>query len=412
MPRNRSYLLLSFFTLLNIMGFADRSLITGFSISIINDLHINYSQFSTLSGVVFVAANAFAMLLMGYLADRFHRPRLIGFCLMLWSGMTALCGFASNFLQMAIARGLTGMGESGLAPSALGILSDVFPSHKRGMALGVFYIGVPVGVALSYFVAAYLGPVLGWRNCFLLLGCVGICLSLILFFIKDPRKPNIIQDHNRSNAIVETLNLLKTIPSLRYLLLGAIFINFSIGSTVLDLVWFVKERNFTQLQAQQLAGAFFLVGGIMGTWLGGLGSDWFAKRYPFGGRSLFLWITYSFLGIVSVVCRIIPETNPLFLPCCFIGCINIMIIASSPLAAAIEFVPEQNRSTMIAIGLILCNVLGYSFGSFVVGYLSDYFAKIGYQNPISWADFWVTLIGLPGVICFYLSYRFHKKSEV
>ena len=94
----------------------------------------------------------------------------------------------------------------------------------------------------------------------------------------------------------------------------------------------------------------------------------------------------------------------------FIGCINIMLASGVSIAAATELVPERIRSTTIAFTIIVTNVVGYSIGSFPVGALSDYFTRLGYAEPISWADFWITIGALPAIMCFYLSYRSQRNQ--
>ncbi|WP_046243780.1 MFS transporter [Hymenobacter terrenus] len=407
-PVRHPYLFLFFFTLLNVLGFADRSLLAGFSLQIISELKMSYAQFSFLSGVAFIFFNSGSLLAMGHLADRVHRPRLIAVGMLLWSLMTAFSGLARGFGMLAFTRGMVGVGEASLAPSSLGMLSDVFPERRRGFVLGLYFVGTPVGVAVSYFIAAVLGPKLGWRNCFLGLGALGVVFSLVLPFLRDPRPAatTATTDGLPADAGLRVLLVIlrRSVP-LQLLLLGGILINFSIGATVLDLVWLVKEKGFLEKEAQGIAGSFFLVGGIMGTWLGGVGGDWFSQRFPGGGRALFLAVVYAFLAPMSVVLRVMPPTHILFYPFVFVGCINIMLASGVPIAAATELVPERIRSSVIALSIVATSVFGYSSGSYLVGVLSDYFTRLGYASPISWADLWITVAALPAVACFYLCYR-------
>ena len=136
-----------------------------------------------------------------------------------------------------------------------------------------------------------------------------------------------------------------------------------------------------------------------------MGGDWFSRRFPDGGRALFLAVVYAFLGPVSVAFRVLPTSHVLFYPFMFIGCINIMLAAGGCVTAATELVPERLRSSVIALTIFATSVFGYSAGSWLVGTLSDYFTKLGYFNPISWADLWITAAALPAVGCFYLCYR-------
>src|SRR5690606_29397523 len=128
------------------------------------------------------------------------RPRIIAAGLALWSSLTALTGITHNFIQITFARMFIGVGESALSPTAISMLSDLFPSHKRGMATGIYYFGVPIGAGSSYLIAGQLGPIIGWRNCFFLLGGIGLAFVLVLLFLKDPKR-GVMDTHNKSAAL-------------------------------------------------------------------------------------------------------------------------------------------------------------------------------------------------------------------
>ena len=83
---------------------------------------------------------------------------------------------------------LIGVGESILTPTAMSLLADRFPAHRLGFASGFYYMGVPIGVGVSLLIVGYVGPVIGWRNCFYLLGGIGLALALVMFFLKDPKR--------------------------------------------------------------------------------------------------------------------------------------------------------------------------------------------------------------------------------
>ena len=49
---------------------------------------------------------------MGFLADRFDRPKLIAFGVALWSILTSVSGLAKNFVGLLVPRMFIGVGES------------------------------------------------------------------------------------------------------------------------------------------------------------------------------------------------------------------------------------------------------------------------------------------------------------
>ena len=189
-----SYLFLGFLTFLNIMNFVDRQLLASFANFIVPDLGLSNTQFGLLTGLVFLTFYSTAGLFMGFLADTVNRTRLIAVGLAVWSLLTAASGAAKGFASLALPRMFIGIGESIMTPTAMSLLADRFPAEKLGFASGVYYMGVPMGVGASLLVVGYLGPAIGWRNCFYLLGCVGLLLAVVMWFIRETPRRHLITE--------------------------------------------------------------------------------------------------------------------------------------------------------------------------------------------------------------------------
>ena len=74
-------------------------------------------------------------------------------------------------------------------------------------------LGIPIGAGLSLIIAGYLGPLIGWRMCFYILGGIGLIFALIMFFIKDTPRKNIIETNQKlkfKSSLKSLLKLLKT----------------------------------------------------------------------------------------------------------------------------------------------------------------------------------------------------------
>ena len=227
------------------LNFVDRQLIASFSNFIVPDLGLTNAQFGFLTTLPFIVFYSIAGLFMGVLADMVNRPRLIAFGVVLWSIFTALTGAAKGFISMALPRMFIGVGESILTPTSMSLLSDSFPSKKMGFAAGFYYMGVPIGVGVSLLIAGYLGESLGWRNCFYLLGALGLVLGLCALLFKDrPRKH--IQNHNEKRTlsqknvseIIRTLfKALSASSALRFTILAGVFYHIALGASVFEQLW-------------------------------------------------------------------------------------------------------------------------------------------------------------------------------
>ncbi|HSN34521.1 MAG TPA: MFS transporter, partial [Ideonella sp.] len=159
---------------LNVLGYVDRQLVAALAPLLIAELGLSRAQIGLLVGVTFIGVFAIGTLLMGVVADRWSRTRLIGCGLFGWSAATALTGTASGFVPLASWRAIVGIGEATLPPASLALLAERFPPERLGFASSVFYAGIPVGFACSYALAGWLAPRFGWRACFYVLGLLGL----------------------------------------------------------------------------------------------------------------------------------------------------------------------------------------------------------------------------------------------
>ena len=156
--------LLIFLTLLNVINFIDRQLLVSLSNWIKPELKLSNFEFGLLAGLVFMFFYAVMGLFTGVIADRVNRTRLIAFGLGLWSLLTMLSGAAKGFVSLALPRMFIGVGESTLTPASLSLLGDRFPARWQGLVVGIYGMGVSIGLGLSLFIVAYLEPIVGWRG--------------------------------------------------------------------------------------------------------------------------------------------------------------------------------------------------------------------------------------------------------
>lgn len=92
--------------LVYILNFLDRQIVNILAEPIKRDLGLSDTQLGLLAGPAFAVFYAVLGIPIARYADRAgtNRVWLISLCLAVWSGMTALCGVAQNFLQLALAR--------------------------------------------------------------------------------------------------------------------------------------------------------------------------------------------------------------------------------------------------------------------------------------------------------------------
>ncbi|MGI4879631.1 MAG: MFS transporter [Janthinobacterium lividum] len=183
-----------------VFNFIDRSILTILGPYIQKDLGLSDGQIGLLSGTVFALFYGLFGLALGRLADTWVRTWTIALGLSIWSGMTALSGFATSFGALAAARVGVGVGEASASPAAYSLIGDWFPREKRATALSIYSSGIFIGAGLSFAISgvvvagwnkAYAGGgaplgLAGWQAAFLIIGIPGLILAALVMTLREP----------------------------------------------------------------------------------------------------------------------------------------------------------------------------------------------------------------------------------
>lgn len=144
-----TWLMLVLLTLTFILGQIDRQLVANLAEPIKRDLQLSDTELGLLTGSLFALFYSLMGIPVAAVADRGRRVTIIGVACILWSSFTAMFGVAQSFVQLALARIGVAASEAGCAAPSLALLGDLFPPGRRGLALGIFLLGVPIGSALA-----------------------------------------------------------------------------------------------------------------------------------------------------------------------------------------------------------------------------------------------------------------------
>ncbi|MDB9734320.1 MFS transporter [Porticoccaceae bacterium] len=416
--------ILIFLLVLNILNMVDRTLITSFGTSIIADLNLSDSQFGLLTGPVFVFFYSIMGLFMGALADRVHRPRLIAAGLVLWSVLTALSGLAKNFMQIGMSRLFIGVGESVMAPSAISMIADLYPKAKRGTATGIYYLGVPLGAGGSFIVAGVLGPMIGWRNCFFVLGAVGLILALGLLFLKDPKRGAMeeqgtsveeapqagLMTGNWRRVVSEVVTTVKSTPALAWTMVGAVFLHLPLGAGQFAIVWLERERGFDVGEISATYGLIYIIFGTAGTFLGGMLSDWYQSRYK-GGRVRFLAYLMLCMTPLLISFRFVSPSSSLFYIGMAAGMFSVSSFYGPAFSTVQDLTPVRLRGVMTGLLLVACNLLGLGIGALMTGVLSDVFSANGVFEPLTKALLTADIISAAAPFSFIMASIYLERAK-
>ena len=414
----KAYRLLFFLTLLNLLNFVDRQLIASFANFIKPELGLTNAEFGFLTTIPFIIFYSIAGLFMGVLADMVNRPKLIAFGVVLWSVFTALTGAAKGFISMAFPRIFIGVGESILTPTSMSLLSDSFPSKKMGFAAGFYYMGVPIGVGVSLLIAGYLGESLGWRNCFYLLGGIGLLLGLITLLFKDrPRKntsdrekPQLSKD--TTLKIVRTLfQALKASSALRFTILAGVFYHIVLGASGFEQLWLVEERGFDKSEIAQIVGWIGVFAGLSGNLIGGILSDWWQENTNQGRPMFLFWLALLTLPL-GIYYRFVEPGTFIFWLGIVIGYFQLGCFFGPTFSTVQELVPDRIRATVVAFYILTLNLIGLTIGSWGGGACADWMEAANFENPYTMMLVVFSIISIISIPCYYMAGRRYKEDKV
>ena len=415
-PIKGAHLGLMLLIFLNILNMVDRNLIASFGTEISHDLDLTDTQFGLLTGPLFVFFYAIMGLFVGRMADMVHRPKLIAVGVLVWSVLTAVSGAARSFLHIGLARMFVAVGESCLSPASMSMLSDMFPPAKRGMASGLYYLGVPLGAGASYIIAAELGPVLGWRNCFYILGGVGLLLVPAILLLRDPQRGRFDSPEQKDtvtttgviDSVRQVLSVAKKSPALSWAMISAVFMHLPIGAGQFVQMWLVRERGF-DAGGMALFGLLFIVFGIIGILIGGLASDWYIKHFK-GGRLRFLALFMLVIAPFLVSYRFVSPDSPLFYVGMCAGFLSFTAFYGPVFSTVQDLSPTKLRGVTTAILLLMCNLVGLGLGALATGVLSDLYSSQGAQEPLTFALLSIDIVGILTIVSLFIG-SVHWQSQ-
>lgn len=363
-------LVLAMLMIAYILNFLDRQLLGILATPIKADLKLTDTQLGMLGGLAFAALYSILGVPAALLADRTSRSSVVAIALAIWSGFTALCGLTAGFWQLFLCRLGVGVGEAGgLAPS-YALIADYFPPGRRARALGIYSMGVPVGLALGAMLGGYIAQNVDWRTAFIVIGLAGIVIAPVLkYIVRDlPRPaPAIPFEAAQVGAVFA---ILARKPSF-WLIAFAASMSSLCGNGL--AFWLpsvlIRSFGFDLLQVGMFAGSLLLVGGVAGVYLGGVLAD------KLGGRDRGYYVklpAYAWLLSVPLFAAGLLSTWPLAAWLLLLVPNGLTILWLGPLATAIQhLVPAHMRATASASYILITNLVGLGLGSLTMGALSD-----------------------------------------
>jgi MFS family permease len=327
-------------------------------------------------GTAFTLVYAIAGLPLGRMADNGSRRKLMGWGLAVWSGLTAVNGLVGNFWAFLLVRMGVGIGEASYAPAANSLIGDLFPAHKRARAMGIFMLGLPLGLLLAFFtIGAMVKAFDSWRAPFFIAAVPGLLLAVFMFFIREPARGAAESVAMSQEKIDRPIRRVLSIPTFRWLVLAGLAFNFSTYACNSFMVPMLQRYFLLPLQDAAMAtGIIVGVTGLVGLTVGGWIADKLHQRFA-NGRLMFAALSMT----IACLCTGYALHAGRIEIGVFVGVFSIGWLFSYNFYTCVytaiqDVVQPRLRATAMALFFAGLYLLGGGLGPVVVGLLSDHFA--------------------------------------
>lgn len=333
------------------------------------DLFLTDTQMGLLTGVAFAVCYALLSLPLARAADR-GSPRLVLVsCIMIWSVMTTLGGFAASFMFLALTRFGVAFGEAGAVPAGHALIVRKIGPERRGLAIGLFAMGIPLGTMVGFAAGGAVADLFGWRVVFLGAGAIGILIGLLAILVAGPTPP-LQNTAARNEPFLRTSLDLLSSSAFRWLFTGAVFLGFA-GAPfyAFSIPFLIRTYGFTATEVGVWFGMLQGLMGIIGTLGGG---RWFDYAVRSGtGRVLGPPAILFLIASVTTTAALFAPTGwmsiALFVP----GMLSFSFMLPWGFGAAHLVAGPGRQAQATSLVMIGSGLAGPALGPLIVGIVSD-----------------------------------------
>ena len=402
-----------------ILNFVDRQLVTILLEPIKLEFGVSDTAMGFLTGFAFALFYASLGVPVARLADRWSRRNVIAISVGLWSAMTALCGLAGSFWQLALARVGVGIGEAGGTPPSHSLIADYFPPNQRSTALSIHATATQCGVLIGMLGGALVAAEYGWRMAFIFFGIPGVLVSLLIAFtVKEPPRESPLS----TDSMLSDVKYIWALPGFSLIALaGASTALAAYGLGAWSPSFLMRTHGLSLVETGLLLGGAGALSGIIGAVGGGILCDRLVKR----DQRWQLWLPAigAFATAPLMLAFLLwPESHQItvgdsMIPVAIIFTLLGGVVAAfwiGPTYAAIQTLsPGNMRAQAAAIFLFLFNLIGMGLGPLVIGILSDLLTPIFGVDSLRYAmASSLSLVFLGGILFLRAAPKYMLAAQV
>lgn len=388
--RSYAWLVATVLMVLYIFSFIDRTVIALLVEPIKAEFGATDTQFGLLYGLAFSLFYTFLGIPIGLLADNYNRRNIIAVGVAVWGLATTLCGFAASFAQLFVARMMVGVGEATLSPAATSMLSDYFPPNLRAKALGVYSMGLFIGVGLAIFFGGMviqavsamelvslgpLGDIRTWQLLFIVVGVPGPFLAaLMILVVREPKRRELGSGKIKAKtSFPEFLSFVKANanPLFNHYIGFSFLVLYAYSFTAWSPALFSRVFGMNSLEIGLYYGFTVLISAPAGILTGGW---WAGAMRATGQTDANMRIgVYAAIGI-GVFGAVFPLMPTFWLALVASGVTQFFIampFGAAP-AALFDITPNRFRAQASAAYYFFINIIGLTSGPLLIGLLTDH----------------------------------------
>ncbi|MET3780418.1 putative MFS family arabinose efflux permease [Brevundimonas sp. 1080] len=377
----RAWALLVVLTLVSIFSQIDRILPYILAESIRTELGLSDTEIGLITGLAFAVCYTLFSLPLARAADR-GSPRLVLLaCLLVWSLMTGLGGLAGSFVVLAMTRLGVAFGEAGGTPSAHALIARRIGPDRRGLAIGLLAMGIPLGTMIGFIGGGLIDEAFGWRAAFIGAGALGVTVALLVWLTAGPTPP-LRRPAEQTEPYVRSALRLLSVPAFRWLMVGALAVGFATAPFyTFTAPFLIRTHGLTTAQVGLSFGLLQGLTGVIGALVGGRMFDRGVRR---GARHpLLAPAAMLVMGALSTTAALFASAGwmaiALFVP----AMLGFAFLLPWVFGAGHRIAGPGKEALASSLGLVASGLFGPALAPVLVGLISDNAAGVGLANGLA-----------------------------
>ncbi|MGO7733195.1 MFS transporter [Rhizobium leguminosarum] len=388
-PARTRYVALICLTTVYTLNFIDRQIISILKDPIATELDLSDTELGLLGGLAFALLYTTLAIPVAWLADRFSRVWILSLALALWSFFTVLCGLMGSFWGLFIARMGVGIGEAGGVAPAYSLIADYFPPRRRATAFAIYSFGVPLGSAAGILFGGLLAAQVDWRYAFMVVGAAGLVFApVVRLLMRDPRGEGIRRQSMQTPLGVSQVFRLVRAKQSFWLLscAGGLSSMMSYGFMYWIPTFLARSFQMDLAHRAWFLGSLLLVGGMLGTLLGGAVADRLGQR-----SRRFYSLVPALTSLISAPLYALAvasqSSGQAFLLLLIPQALSLAWLG--PVLTSVQHLgPPASRTVTSSLFLLINGLIGITAGPLFFGTMSDWLRPVFGDRSIQYAFLW------------------------